>query len=105
MGASVADCRSIRSVMCAPLCDVNGTAFGVIQLDTQDRSSKVTEEDLKLLVGVTSGRAAVDRAADPLETRGSVVAERGRFRVRERTVLRYYARTIEPLLATPGRTH
>ena len=34
-----------------------------------------------------------------------VVAERGRFRVRERTVLRYYARTIEHLLATPGRTH
>ena len=40
-----------------------------------------------------------------LETRGIVVAERGRFRVRERTVLRYYARTIEHLLATPGRTH
>ena len=47
---------------------------------------------------MTSGRQAVDEAAEPLETRGIVVAERGRFRVRERTVLRYYARTIEHLL-------
>ena len=54
-------------------------------------------------LGVTSGRQAVEEAAEPLETRGIVVAERGRFRVRERTVLRYYARTIEHLLATPGR--
>ena len=49
-------------------------------------------------LGVTSGRQAVEEAAEPLETRGIVVAERGRFRVRERTVLRYYARTIEHLL-------
>jgi glycerol-3-phosphate O-acyltransferase len=56
-------------------------------------------------LGVTSGRQAVEEAAEPLETRGIVVAERGRFRVRERTVLRYYARTIEHLLATTGRTH
>ena len=56
-------------------------------------------------LGVSSGRQAVEEAAEPLETRGIVVAERGRFRVRERSVLRYYARTIEHLLATPGRTH
>jgi glycerol-3-phosphate O-acyltransferase len=56
-------------------------------------------------LGVASGRQAIDEAAEPLETRGIIVAERGRFRVRERTVLRYYARTIEHLLATPGRTH
>ena len=56
-------------------------------------------------LGVTSGRQAVEEAAAPLETRGVVVAERGRFRVRERTVLRYYARTIEHLLVTTGRTH
>src|SRR5499427_2992437 len=49
-------------------------------------------------LGVNSGRAAVEEAAEPLETRGVIVAERGRFRVRERTVLRYYARTIEHLL-------
>ena len=56
-------------------------------------------------LGVTSGRQAVEEAAEPLETRGIVVAERGRFRVRERNVLRYYARTIEHLLVTTGRTH
>jgi glycerol-3-phosphate O-acyltransferase len=56
-------------------------------------------------LGVVSGREAVDHAAEPLETRGIVVLESGRFRVRERSVLRYYARTIEHLFATPGRTH
>src|SRR3954471_20109398 len=56
-------------------------------------------------LAVASGRQAVEEAAEPLETRGIVVAERGRFRVRERTVLRYYARTIEHLLVTTGRTH
>ena len=56
-------------------------------------------------LGVTSGRQAIEEAAEPLELRGIVVLERGRFRVRERNVLRYYARTIEHLLVTPGRAH
>jgi glycerol-3-phosphate O-acyltransferase len=49
-------------------------------------------------LGVTSGRQAIDEAAGQLELRGVVMLERGRFRVRERNVLRYYARTIEHLL-------
>jgi hypothetical protein len=56
-------------------------------------------------LGVTSGRQAIEEAAASLELRGIIVAERGRFRVRERSVLRYYARTIEHLLATSGRPH
>src|SRR5262245_27565898 len=56
-------------------------------------------------MAVASGRQAIEEAAEPLEARGVVVAERGRFRVRERTVLRYYAKTIEHLLVPPGRTH
>ncbi len=57
-------------------------------------------------LGVGSGREAIDEAAEPLELRGVVVSERGRFRVRDRNVLRYYARMIEHLLsAGPGRTH
>ena len=56
-------------------------------------------------LGATSGRQALDAAAEPLETRGIIVEERGRFRVRQRTVLRYYARTIEHLTAAPGVTH
>ena len=56
-------------------------------------------------LGVTSGRQAIEEASDALETRGIVVRERGRFRVRDRGVLRYYARTIEHLLATSSVTH
>jgi serine phosphatase RsbU (regulator of sigma subunit) len=51
LSQSVVDFR-IRSVMCAPMCRADGKAFGVIQLDTQDRSKKFTQEDLKLLCGV-----------------------------------------------------
>jgi len=56
-------------------------------------------------LGVTSGRQAIDEAIEPLETRNILVVERGRFRVRDRSVLRYYARTIEHLLAPTGRPH
>jgi len=56
-------------------------------------------------LSVSSGKQAVDGAAELLETRGIVVLERGRFRVRERNVLKFYARSIEHLLATTGRTH
>ncbi|MFO0877528.1 MAG: SpoIIE family protein phosphatase [Gemmataceae bacterium] len=53
LSQSVVDFR-IRSVMCAPLCRADGKAFGVIQLDTQDRSKKFSQEDLKLLCGVAN---------------------------------------------------
>lgn len=56
-------------------------------------------------VGVESGKAAVEAAAEPFEARGILVIEGGRFRVRERNVLRYYARSIEHLLAPGGSTH
>ena len=55
-------------------------------------------------LAVTSGAQAVDEAAHGLVARNIIYVERGgRFRVRERTVLRYYARTIEHLLAGPRR--
>jgi glycerol-3-phosphate O-acyltransferase len=57
-------------------------------------------------LGVQSGAEAVDAALEPLESRGIIVAERGRVRVRERNVLRYYARSLDHLLASPSRrTH
>jgi glycerol-3-phosphate O-acyltransferase len=59
-------------------------------------------------MGVHSGREAVDAAAEPLMARNIIHIERGdRFRVRERTVLRYYARTIDHLIAgrRPPLTH
>jgi hypothetical protein len=51
-------------------------------------------------------REIVEQAARSFDLRGVVVEEDGRYRVRERTVLRYYARAIEHLLPTPAsRTH
>jgi hypothetical protein len=56
-------------------------------------------------LAVTSGREAVEQASDPLEARNIIHVERGgRFRVRERTVLRYYARTLAHLLSGSRRT-
>ncbi len=59
-------------------------------------------------MGVTSGRQAVEEGAEPLAARNIILVERGgRFRVRERTVLRYYARTLQHLLVPRRipRTH
>ena len=57
-------------------------------------------------LGVTTGAHAVDAALEPLESRGILVVNRGRVRVRNRNVLRYYARSIDHLLESrPRRTH
>jgi glycerol-3-phosphate O-acyltransferase len=56
-------------------------------------------------LAVTSGGDAVDQAMGPLEARNIIHVERGgRFRVRERTVLRYYARTLDHLLSPSRRS-
>ena len=55
-------------------------------------------------MGVKDGRQAVEEAAGPLESRNIIFVERGgTFRVRERTVLRYYARTLQHLLTGSRR--
>jgi len=79
----------------------------ITRRDLESRIDQLIEELAvkRANLGVTSGREAVEEAAEPLETRGIVVLERGRFRVRDRSVLRYYARTIEHLLVTTGRPH
>jgi glycerol-3-phosphate O-acyltransferase len=57
-------------------------------------------------LGVASGAEAIALGLELLEARGIVVIERSRVRVRERNVLRYYARTLAHLLASPSRrTH
>ena len=57
-------------------------------------------------LGVTSGAEALELGLEPLESRGCIVVERGRVRVRDRNVLRYYAHTLDHLLASPSRrTH
>ena len=49
----------------------------------------------------TTAPAVVAAAAEPLEARGIIARDDGRFRVRERNLLRYYARAIEHLLPSP----
>ncbi len=56
-------------------------------------------------LGVSSAAEAVDAGTEALEARGIIVIEGGRLRVRERNVLRYYARTIEHLIRPAGPTH
>ena len=56
-------------------------------------------------ISVGSGDEAIAAAAEPFEARGILVAEGGRFRVRQRHVLRYYARSIEHLLTPGGPAH
>ncbi len=46
----------------------------------------------------TNVEETMDRGVELLEARAVIVAERGRLRVRDRTALRYYARTIAHLL-------
>ena len=57
MSQSIADFR-IRSMMCAPLLDVEGEAFGVLQIDTLDQRNRFQKDDLEVLVSV-AGQAAI----------------------------------------------
>ena len=79
----------------------------ITRRDLEDRIDRLIDDlaARRANLAVKNGRQAIAEAAELLETRGVVVSERPRFRVRERTVLRYYARTIEHLLVPPGRTH
>jgi glycerol-3-phosphate O-acyltransferase len=79
----------------------------IAKADLEDRIDRLLDElaARHANLAVTSGRQAIDEAAEPLATRGIIVLDRGRFRVRDRRVLRYYAKTIEHLLVTDGRPH
>ena len=44
----------IRSVMCVPLATQDGRPLGVIQLDSQDRTKKFSQDDLKFLICVAA---------------------------------------------------
>ena len=62
MAQSIAEFR-IRSVMCVPLATPDSAPFGVIQLDSQDRTKKFTQDDLKLLICVANQASiALDNA-------------------------------------------
>ena len=57
MSQSIADFR-IRSLMCAPLLNSDGNAFGALQIDTLDQRHRFTQQDLEILVS-TASQAAI----------------------------------------------
>ncbi len=56
-------------------------------------------------LGVRTAADVLDAATEPLITRNIIVVEGGRYRVRERNVLRYYARSLAHLLTPPSSMH
>jgi hypothetical protein len=56
-------------------------------------------------LAVRTGVEAADEGLELLGERGVLVTDRQALRVRDRIVLRYYARTIEHLLHPPRTTH
>jgi serine phosphatase RsbU (regulator of sigma subunit) len=62
MSQSIADFR-IRSMMCAPLMDNEGNAFGALQIDTLDQRQRFTKEDLEILVSTASQAAIAIQSA------------------------------------------
>jgi glycerol-3-phosphate O-acyltransferase len=78
----------------------------IAKRDLESRADNLIDvmRQAKANLAVQSGRDAVESGAEMLAARGVIHVERGgRYRVRERTVLRYYARTIQHLLV-PRRT-
>ena len=67
MSQSIADFR-IRSMMCAPLMDSSGNAFGALQIDTLDQRQRFQKEDLELLVSTASQAAIAIQNAQMHET-------------------------------------
>jgi sigma-B regulation protein RsbU (phosphoserine phosphatase) len=68
LSQSIADFR-IRSMMCAPLLDGEGRAFGALQIDTVDQRQRFTKEDLELLVSTASQAALAIQQAQLHEDR------------------------------------
>src|SRR5262249_12132101 len=53
----------VRSVLCAPLLDGDGNAFGVVQVDTDQPLRAFTSEDLEVMVGAVSQASVAVRFA------------------------------------------
>ncbi len=67
LSQSIADFR-IRSMMCAPLVDTEGKAFGALQIDTLDQRQRFQPEDLELLASTASQAAIAINNAQLHET-------------------------------------
>jgi len=69
--------------------------------DLESRADRLLDRlrSVNANLGVASGRQAVEEATRALVARSVLVVERERYRIRDRNVLRYYARTISHLLS------
>jgi glycerol-3-phosphate O-acyltransferase len=56
-------------------------------------------------LSIETGREAVEQATEPLVSRGVIVVSGDRYRIRDRHLLRYYARTLTHLLNDRSRSH
>lgn len=79
----------------------------VTRADLKARIEDVLEtlRSVNANLAVTSADAVLNEATEPLVTRNIIVVEQDRYRVRERNVLRYYARSLNHLLSPPSHTH
>jgi hypothetical protein len=68
--------------------------------DLEDQIDKLLEalRSIPANLGVESGYEAVEQATAVLVSRGIIVVEGSRYRVRDRHLLRYYSRTLNHLL-------
>ena len=64
-----------------------------------------TLQSVNANMSVTSAEDVLELATEPLVTRNIIVVDQGRYRVRERNVLRYYGRSLAHLLSPPSSTH
>jgi len=90
--------RIVRVLPTSVVCAAMRPSIG--QKDLEGRADRLLDRlrAINANLGVTSGQQAVDEAGRVLVARSVLVVERGRYRVRDRNVLRYYARTIGHLL-------
>jgi glycerol-3-phosphate O-acyltransferase len=79
----------------------------VTRADLQARITGVLEtlRSADANMSVTTADEVLEAATEPMVTRNIIVVDQGRYRVRERNVLRYYARSIAHLLSPSGPTH
>ena len=84
-----------------------GMRPSIARADLRDRLAAILEtlRATGANLDVQSAEEVLDSATEPLETRGIIAVEDGVYRVRERHVLRYYARSLQHLLSHAGATH
>ncbi|VTS03199.1 SpoIIE family protein phosphatase [Tuwongella immobilis] len=95
--ASIAEFR-IRSVMCVPLATPEGKPLGVIQLDSQDRAKKFTQDDVRFLNAVAMQASVALENARLHESRMALESERNEKELARKLQLGFLPRAA-PILS------